>query len=77
MTENYRYANNSATFGMASPTMAYKANSILKINGYQSNIVKLSNTANGCIYGVFVKKDSESAYALLQKSGISPTSIKR
>lgn len=77
MTENYRYTNTAASFGMASPTMAYKANSILKANGFSSSVVKLSGSKNGCVYGVSVNGNADDAYALLLQSGISPTSVQR
>lgn len=77
MAKNYRYINTAASFGMSSPTLAYKANSILKANGFESSIIKLKNTANGCVYGVSVKRDADSAYSLLKNSGIEPASIQR
>ncbi len=77
MTENYRYMNTATTFGMSSPTMAYKANSILKANGFDSSIVKLANTGSGCVYGVSVRGDVENAYSALRRSGIEPVSIQR
>ncbi len=77
MAENYRYMNTAAIFGMSSPTLAYKANSILKANGFESSIVKLANSASGCVYGVSVKIGSDAAYNLLKNSGIEPASVQR
>lgn len=63
---------------MSSPTMAYKANSILLANGFDSEVVRLDHPKQGsCVYGVAVNRDDGAAYALLRKSGINPTDIQR
>lgn len=63
---------------MSSPTMAYKANSILLANGFDSEVVRLDRPKQGsCVYGVTVNRDDAAAYALLRKSGINPTDIQR
>ncbi len=65
-------------FGMATPTMAYKANSILLANGFDSQVVRLDKSKAGtCVYGVAVYSNADNAHALLRKSGINPTDIQR